>query len=113
MQKDMATGVGEALAEGLNRMNNDQTKGLMALVKRQAEEIDRRGQLVMRMEESTRLQQENIEKLMLQNRHLESLLETLKAEREKLLEELELLKSKPKTTRVTKKAKKEDAVSAV
>lgn len=113
MQKDMATGVGKALAEGLNTMNNDQTKGLMVLVKRQVEEIDRRGQLVMRMEDSMKLQQENIERLMTQNRHLESLVETLRQEREKLVEELELLKSKSKITRVAKNSKKEDVVSAV
>lgn len=98
MQADIATGIGEALTEGLNRMNSDQTKNLMNLVKRQAEEIDRRGQLVMRMEETNRLQQENIEKLTLQNKHLESLVESLREEREKMVEEIKLLKAKPKTT---------------
>lgn len=112
MQRDIATGVGEALAEGINRMNKDQTKSLMTLVKKQAEEIDRRGQLVMRMEESIKLQQENIEKLTIQNKHLESLVETLKEEREKMVEEIKLLKAKPKTTRARKKTKEEDVIDA-
>ena len=112
MQKDIATGVGEALVEGLNKVNKDQAKSLMTLVKKQAEEIDRRGQLVMRMEESIKLQQENIEKLTLQNKHLESLVETLKEEREKLVEEISLLKSKPRPTRAKKKVKEQDVDDA-
>lgn len=110
MQKDIATGVGQALSEGLNRMNNsEQTKSLMTLVKRQAEEIDKRNQMVMRMEESIKLQQENIQKLMEQNKHLESLVESLRSEREKMVEEINLLKSKPKTSPKRKKVAQDEA----
>jgi predicted RNase H-like nuclease (RuvC/YqgF family) len=110
MQKDIATGVGEALAEGLNRMNDGtQTKSLMSLVKRQAEEIDRRGQFMTRMEETIRMQQENIEKLTQQTKHLESLVETLRMEREKIVEEIQLLKATPKVTKT--KTVKEKVVS--
>ena len=93
----------EQLAQGVNKLHEDgQTKSLLTLVKRQAEEIDRRGQLVMKMEETVRLQKENIEKLLVQNKHLESMIESLRTEREKLLDEVSSLKKK--TTVKTKKA---------
>ena len=100
MQKDIASGVGQALSEGLNRMNDkgEQSKSLMNLVKKQAEVIDKKNQLVMHMEESIKLQQENIHKLVEQNKYLESLVEALRSEREKMVEEINLLKSKPKTS---------------
>lgn len=110
MQKDIATGVGQALSEGINRINKgEQTKSLMSLVKRQAEEIDKRNQLVIRMEESIKLQQENIQKLMEQNKHLESLVETLREERSKMVEEITQLKSKPKTSPRRKKVNQDEA----
>lgn len=85
----------EQLAQGVNKLHEDgQTKSLLTLVKRQAEEIDRRGQLVIKMEETVRLQKENIEKLLIQNKHLESMIESLRTEREKLLEEMSSLKQK-------------------
>lgn len=102
MQKDLSEAT-ENLSKGINQMyDNNQSKGLMSLVKRQAEEIDRRGQLVMKMEESLKLQKENIEKLLVQNKHLESMIESMRAEREKLLDEVKSLKQKPKTTRARK-----------
>ena len=105
MQKDLAEAT-ETLSRGLNEMYEDKkTKGLMNLIKRQAEEIDRRGQMVMKMEESLELQKQNIEKLLLQNKHLESMIETMKAEREKLLDEVKELKAKPKTQRTPRKTK--------
>jgi predicted RNase H-like nuclease (RuvC/YqgF family) len=113
MQKDIALTIGETLSESINSVNNrNQTKSLIELVKRQAEEIDRRGQLVMRMEESVKLQQQNIEKLIVQNRHLESLLQSLKDEREKMVEELKLLQqnSSPKVSK--RKVKQENVVEA-
>ena len=102
MQKDLAEAT-ENLSKGINQMYDDnKSKGLMSLVKRQAEEIDRRSQLVMKMEESLKLQKENIEKLLLQNKHLESMIESMRAEREKLLDEVKSLKQKSKTTRARK-----------
>jgi len=93
----------EELSNELNKMHSsNHPKGMIELVKRQAEEIDRRGQVIMKMEDSLKLQKENIEKLLLQNKHLEVMIETLRAEREKLLEELKSLKQKPKTIKARK-----------
>ena len=81
----------EELSNELNKMHSsNHPKGLIELVKRQAEEIDRRGQVIMKMEDSLKLQKENIEKLLLQNKHLEVMIETMRAEREKLLEDAEM-----------------------
>lgn len=113
MQKDIASTIGETLSESVNKQNNrNQTKSLIELVKRQAEEIDRRGQLVMRMEESVKLQQQNIEKLIVQNKHLESLLQSLKDEREKMVEELKLLQQNSSAKVSKRKVKQEDVVEA-
>lgn len=113
MQKDLS-GATEAIAQGLNDLHassSNATKSLMELVKRQAAEIDRRGQMVMSLEESVRLQQDNLQRLAQQNKHLESLVDSLRSEREKLLEEVSLLQevktevsAKPKTSK--KKVKK-------
>ena len=105
MQKDLSDATNK-LAEGINKMyDSGQTQSLMTLVKKQAEEIDRRGQLVMKMEESLKLQKENIEKLLVQNKHLEAMLESMKSERQNLLEEIKELKAKPKTQRAPRKTK--------
>lgn len=105
MQKDLSDATNK-LSEGINKMyDSGQTQSLMTLVKKQAEEIDRRGQLVMKMEESLKLQKENIEKLLVQNKHLEAMLESMKAERQNLLEEIKELKAKPKTQRTPRKTK--------
>lgn len=86
----------EKLSEGVNNLHNSvQTQSLMDLVKRQAAEIDRRGQIIMNLEETAKLQRENLERIAKQNKDLESLVETLKNERKNLVEELELLKAKP------------------
>lgn len=109
MQKDISTDATEKLSNSLNELHGtSQTKSLMSLVKKQAEEIDRRGHIVMRMEESIKLQQENIEKLIQQNKHLESLIETLKSEREKMVEELKDLHLKTKSVSKTKRLTKQD-----
>jgi uncharacterized membrane protein YccC len=109
MQKDLQNAT-EQLSQGINEMHeNDKTKSLFSLVKRQGEEIDRRGQIIMKMEESIRLQQQNIQKLQEQGKHLEAMVEDLKVERQKLLEEIKDLKNtKKRVTRTrTKKVKKE------
>ena len=113
MQKDLSEAT-EKLAEGLNKLHENSTnKNLMSLVKRQAQEIDRRGQLVMKLEESMKLQQENILKLQQSNKHLEALVEDLKNERAKLLEEIKDLKAAKRKTPKTraKKVKKEGDVT--
>jgi len=86
----------EKLAESVNQMHKteqpqSQTQSLMELVKRQAAEIDRRGQMIMTLEETAKLQQENLEKLAKQNRELELLVDSMRNERKNLVEEIELL----------------------
>jgi hypothetical protein len=114
----------QVLAEGVNKLYepDNTTGGLVTLVKRQAEEIDRRGQIVMRLEETVRLQKENLEKLLIQNKHLESMIETMRNEREKLLEEVraaqenqvvqEIPVKQVRARRVKEKVEVEDATEA-
>ena len=109
MQKDVGTDAAQALASELNETYKTKTTNLLRLVKKQADEIERRGQIIMKMDESAQLQQENILKLLQQNKHLESLLETLQKEREKMVEEIDLLKSKPKTSSKRKKVAQDEA----
>lgn len=105
----------EKLSESVNSMYSDsQKQGLMQLAKRQAEEIDRRGQIIMSLEEASRLQQQNLEMLAKQNRDLELLVESLRNERQNLVEEIELLKQKKVETKAqtTKKKKTEEGAKA-
>lgn len=103
MQKNISDNVSEALAAGVNKMQaENQTKSMIELVKRQASEIDKRNQTIMDLQQSMQLQKENIEKLLEQNKHLESLVEDLRSERIKLLEEIKDLKNKPTKTRKTR-----------
>ena len=107
MQKDL-NNAAEQLASGLNEMyENDKTKNLFSLVDKQVEEIERRGQIIMKMEESIKLQQKNIQVLQEQNRQLEAMVEDLRSERLNLLEEIKDLKAKKATRTRTKKVKKE------
>jgi diphthamide synthase (EF-2-diphthine--ammonia ligase) len=106
MQKDLNEAT-ESLANGLNKMyDSDKTKSLMSLVKRQSEEIDRRGKIIMKMEDSIKLQQENIQRLAEQAKNMELMLEDMRSERQKLLEEIKDLKAKKKRV-VRTKAKKQ------
>lgn len=109
MQENISTTAAETLAKELNENYKSKTTNLLKLVKKQADEIERRGQIVMKMEESALLQQENILKLMQHNKHLESLLESLKDEREKMIEEIQALKNKPKTSPRRKKVAQDEA----
>lgn len=107
MQKNL-TQVTEELSNGLNNLyDKNRSESLITLVKRQAEEIDRRGQMIMTLEETALLQKQNIEKLLKQNRELELLVDSMRNERKNLVEEIELLKNtatetKPKVTRKKK-----------
>lgn len=101
MQKDLANAT-ESLSEGLNNLYNSDsnTKSLMLLVKRQAEEIDRRTQALTEFQKTVKLQQESLLKLQQQNSHLEALLETMKQERARLLEEVQELSAKKQEVKV-------------
>lgn len=107
----------EKLSESVNNMyENAQTQGLMKLVKRQAQEIDRRGQLIMNLEDTARLQQENLEKLAKNNRELELMVDSMRNERQNLIEEIELLKQEKVENKMTtskkKKSTKEETQAA-
>ena len=106
MQKDL-TSAAEALAEGLNDMHQNKTKTLINLVKKQAEEIDKRGEIINHLQETMKMQQNSINSLVAQAKHLEALVEDMRNERQKLVEELELLK-KPKRQTRSKKTKEKD-----
>lgn len=103
MQKDLANAT-EALAEGLNEMHQGKTKTLINLVKKQAEEIDKRGEIVTHLQETMIMQQKNINTLVAQTKHLEAMVEDMRTERQKLLEEIQALKQ-PKSQKRTRKTK--------
>lgn len=103
MSKNFSEEAAENLAKGVNEMHNggsNEKQSFIALVKRQAEEIDRRGQIIMNLEES-------LQKLELQNKHLQSMIDTMRSEREKLIEELESKQKAATPKRVTKKSKQD------
>jgi len=102
MQKDISTDAAENLAKGLNELHNKQLgekQALISLVKKQAEEIDRRGQIIMNLQES-------LEQMEVHGKHLQSMIDSLREERQKLVEELELLKKKPQIKQASKKSKR-------
>ena len=116
MQKDLSNAT-EAIAQGLNDLHSkEQARNLLVLVKRQAEEIERRGQMLTELQKTMNIQRENIKLLQQQNAHLEALLETLRNERVNLLEEVQTLSSVTEQTKkkVTRKKKEveSDAVDA-
>jgi hypothetical protein len=113
MQKGLQNAT-EQLSQGINQMHeNDKSKDLLKLAKKQVEEINRRGNIIMKMEESIKLQQQNIQDLQEQNKHLELMVEDLRKERVKILEEIKELKAKKvtrtRTKKVTTKKKEGDA----
>ena len=114
MQKDLQNAT-EQLSQGLNDMyDGDKSQNLLSLVNKQVDEIQRRGNIIMKMEESIRLQQQNIQSLQEQNKHLEAMIEDMRKERVLMLEEINHLKTK-KTTRARKtniKKKEGDATEA-
>lgn len=103
MQKDLENATNR-LSDGINKMHeSNKTRDLVSLIKTQVNEIERRGNIIMKMEESIRLQQQNIQKLQEQNRHLEAMVEDLRTERQKILEEIrELNNKKPSRARARK-----------
>lgn len=102
MQKDISTDAAENLAKGLNELHNKQSgekQALISLVKKQAEEIDHRGQIIMNLQES-------LEQMETHGKHLQSMIDSLREERQKLVEELELLKKKSQVKQISKKSKR-------
>jgi len=114
MQKDLQNAT-EQLSQGLNEMyDKDNSKNLMSLVNKQVDEIHRRGNIIMKMEESIRLQQQNIQSLQEQNKHLEAMIEDMRKERVLMLEEIKHLKAKKitRTRKINTKKKEGDATEA-
>jgi chromosome segregation ATPase len=105
MQKNLAAAT-EAIADGLNELHESKRKSLLELVKRQVSELERRGKIIERLESSMQMQQRNILKLLEQNKHLETMLTSLKEERQKLFEEIKDLKQQKKITRGRKPKEK-------
>ena len=105
MQKDLGNAT-EELAKGLNEMHSNKVGSLINLVKRQAEEIDKRGQHLTHLQETMKMQEESIKLLAQQTKHLEAMVQTMQDERKKLLEEIKVLKQEKKTTRGRKPKEK-------
>jgi adenylosuccinate synthase len=87
MQNDIASVVGNALN------SEKQTKQMVNVIKSQADEIQKRGLKIVDLEDKNEILQKNISLLVSSNKNLEHMLETLKVERQKLLEEIEDLKN--------------------
>lgn len=102
MQKDIASVVGRQLE------NNDQTGQLLQIVKNQAEELQRRGHKIVDLEDKNEMLQKNLNVIAASNKQLEVMIESLRSERAKLLEEIEDLKK----TSLKKKKTKEVELTA-
>jgi cell division protein FtsB len=99
MQKDLSSVVAQQIG------NSDSIPQMIALIKSQANEIQKRGNIIMDLEDKSEMLQKNVLIITASNKQLESMIETLKDERVKLLEEIEHLKSGPtlKQEKITKK----------
>ena len=103
----------QVLAEGVNKLydTSGSARDVIKLVRNQVDEIERRGQTIMKMQEIMAMQEESIVKLQQQNKHLEAMIEDLKAERQKLLEKEQTIVSARKIVSKTRK-KAEDVTEA-
>lgn len=99
MQKDLSSVVAQQIG------NSDSIPQMIALIKSQANEIQKRGNIIMDLEDKSEMLQKNVLIIAASNKQLESMIETLKDERVKLLEEIEHLKSGP-TLKQEKNTKK-------
>ena len=101
MQKDLASVVAQQLG------NSEATAQLIEVIKSQANELQRRGNRIVDLEDKNEMLQKNVSLIASSNRQLEAMIETLRAERVKLLQEIEELKitSPGYQEKVTKKKK--------
>lgn len=86
MQLDIASKV----ADSLNV--NEKIGEMLSVIKNQATEIQRRGNKIVDLEDKNEILQKNILVIANSNKQLEHMIENLKLERQKLLEEIEDLK---------------------
>ncbi len=102
MQKD----IGSLVARNLNG-DNEQIRQLVEFIKQNSEQFRKRELRIMDLEDKNDMLQKNLSILAESNKHLEYLIETMRSERAKLLEEIETLKgSSPVVQEVKKSTKK-------
>lgn len=104
----MQNDIGSLVARNLNG-DNEQIRQLVEILKQQAEEIKNRGNKIMDLEDKNEMLQKNLAILANSNKQLESMIDTLRSERVKLLEEIESLKSPEQKPTTVTKAKKQKA----
>jgi hypothetical protein len=75
---------------------NDPLVEQLKTIKKQADEIEKRGKIIMDLEEQIKIMQENIIAITKQNRQLEMMVEVAKQERVKFLEDNQELEEKVK-----------------
>ena len=104
MQKDLASVVARQLEMG----NSEAAAQLIEVIKSQANEIQKRGNRIVDLEDKNEMLQKNVSIIASSNKQLEVMIETLRSERVKLLQEIEELKScsQPAQDKVVSKKKK-------
>jgi hypothetical protein len=102
MQKDLASAVAQQLG------NSEAAAQLVEVIKSQANELQKRGNRIVDLEDKNEMLQKNVSLIASSNKQLEVMIETLRAERVKLLQEIEELKvcSPSCQEKVTTKKKK-------
>lgn len=99
MQNDIASKVAASL-------NNEQARQqLIEIIKSQAAEIQRRGNRIVDLEDKNDILQKNVNIIATANKQLETMIETLRSERTKLLQEIEELKNNQPAVSKQKKVK--------
>jgi hypothetical protein len=86
MQKDLASVVAQQLG------NSEATAQLIEVIKGQANELQKRGNRIVDLEDKNDMLQKNVSLIASSNKQLEVMIETLRSERIKLLQEIEELK---------------------
>jgi len=86
MQKDLASVVAQQLG------NSEAASQLIEVIKNQANEIQKRGNRIVDLEDKNEMLQKNVSIIASSNKQLEVMIETLRSERVKLLQEIEELK---------------------
>lgn len=87
MQKDLASVVAQSLNEPT------QVKQLVEVIKSQLNEIQKRGNRIVDLEDKNEMLQKNVSIITSSNKQLEVMIEALRSERTKLLQEIEELKT--------------------
>lgn len=102
----MQNDIGSVVARNLNG-DNEQIRQLVGILKQQVEEIKNRGNRIVDLEDKNEMLQKNLAILASSNKQLESMIDSLRSERMKLLEEIEALKVSPEKPVAISKQKKQ------